>query len=160
MLEVVVTDEQDVIPVDEALERLIVRAAAAAYEEESKTGRELPSAAEVSVLLVSNEEIRHLNQQYRGIDQPTDVLSFAMLEGERFPTDEDMPVPLGDIILSLERARQQAQEYGHSFEREVAFLTVHGMCHLLGYDHMEPEEQRTMRQMEEKILDGLGYRRD
>ena len=95
---------------------------------------------EVSVTLTNNEYIHTLNKEYRGIDRPTDVLSFALNESEE-PEMVDGPAVnvLGDLIISVERAEEQAADYGHSLRREVAFLTVHGMLHLLGYDHMEDE---------------------
>ncbi len=98
MLEVVIINEQDRIEVDAALGDLVTRAAAFAYEEEVKTGRELPPEAEVSITFVDDSQIQTLNKQYRDIDQATDVLSFAMLEGESFPGSEEMTLPLGDIV--------------------------------------------------------------
>ena len=100
--------------------------------------------AEVSVMIVCDKEIQELNLQYRGMDKPTDVLSFPM-EDEEY---------LGDIVISLPRARAQAEEYGHSIEREIAFLTAHSMLHLMGYDH---EDEMFAKQ--EEILNELGYKR-
>ncbi|OPX87072.1 rRNA maturation RNase YbeY [Pelotomaculum sp. PtaB.Bin117] len=105
--------------------------------------------AEVSLVLVNDSYIRDLNLQYRGIDSPTDVLSFAMQEGEVLQGGEAM---LGDLVISLPTARRQAEEYGHSFQREVAYLTIHGVLHLLGYDHQQEDERRIMRQKEEELL--------
>ncbi len=115
---------------------------------------------EVSVVLADDEYIHQLNHQYRGKDCPTDVLSFALNEGEE-PEIIDGPevVLLGDIIISLETAARQAEEYGHSLERELAYLTVHGILHLLGYDHMLEDEKKEMRQEEEQILSFLGITR-
>ena len=115
---------------------------------------------EVSVVLANDEYIHALNLQYRGKDCPTDVLSFALNEGDE-PEVIDGPeeVLLGDIIISLETATRQAAEYGHSLERELAYLTVHGILHLLGYDHMTEEEKKEMRQEEEHILSFLGINR-
>lgn len=115
---------------------------------------------EVSVVLADDEYIHQLNHQYRGKDCPTDVLSFALNEGEE-PEIIDGPevVLLGDIIISLETATRQAEEYGHSLERELAYLTVHGILHLLGYDHMLEDEKKEMRQEEEYILSFLGITR-
>lgn len=119
---------------------------------------------EVSILLVDDQEIQSLNNTYRGLDQPTDVLSFAMEEdmaGDEVPdffVSEDNNI-LGDIVISLETAARQAEEYGHSFEREAAFLTVHGMLHLLGYDHCTEEDRVEMRSREEEILTRLGLSR-
>ena len=102
----------------------------------------------VSVSLVNNHQIKELNQQFRDIDQPTDVLSF--------PMDEEI---WGDVIISLERAKSQAEEYGHSWKREVGFLFTHGVLHLLGYDHKEPESKKKMRSKEEEILSELDLSR-
>ncbi|MBO8171392.1 MAG: rRNA maturation RNase YbeY [Bacillaceae bacterium] len=112
--------------------------------------------AEVAVSLVDEEVIHQLNREYRGVDRPTDVLSFAMTEGEETPPDEmpaDMPVMLGDIIISIPRAINQAEEYGHTFERELGFLMVHGFLHLLGYDHQTDEDEKNMFSKQEEILE-------
>ena len=128
---------------------------------------------EVDVTLVDNEAIHELNMAERGIDSPTDVLSFPMLDFE-VPGDlvlvEDSPedyfdpdtgeLLLGDIVISVERAAAQAEEYGHSLKREIAFLVAHSMLHLFGYDHMNDEERRTMEEMQEEILKRKGYTRD
>ncbi|MDF2564761.1 MAG: metalloprotease ybeY [Massilibacillus sp.] len=113
--------------------------------------------AEVSVTLTNNDHIREINRNYRNKDAATDVISFALNEGEE-PEIIDGPDVnmLGDIIISIERAMDQAEEYGHSLERELAFLTVHGMMHLLGYDHIEEEDRREMRKEEEYVLGHLG----
>lgn len=117
--------------------------------------------AEVSITLTDNKHIHELNLRYRGIDRPTDVLSFALNEGEE-PEIFDGPAVdvLGDIILSVERAVEQAAEYGHSVQREIAFLTVHGMLHLLGYDHMEEADRIEMRREEEFVMKKLAIARD
>ena len=117
--------------------------------------------AEVSITLTNNEHIHELNLRYRGIDRPTDVLSFALNEGEE-PEIFDGPAVdvLGDIIISVERAVEQAAEYGHSVQREIAFLTVHGMLHLLGYDHMEEADRIEMRREEEFVMKKLAIARD
>ena len=115
--------------------------------------------AEVSVTFTDNEGIKRLNGEFRGIDKETDVLSFPLTDfdgGEEPPVDEPT-VGLGDIVISLERARTQAEEFGHSFEREVAFLTVHSMLHLLGYDHVNSEEEdMEMRRRQREILENMG----
>ena len=100
---------------------------------------------EISVTIVDNEEIRKINNKFRNIDRATDVLSFPLIDFD----NEDLPndgskIYLGDIIISIERAKEQANEYGHSLDREVGFLTAHSMLHLLGYDHMVPEEEKVM----------------
>jgi probable rRNA maturation factor len=142
------------------LEALVERAIKATLEEE-----EVVDEVEVSVSFVDNEEIRKLNKYYRGIDSPTDVLSFPLMEfeeieeGEEDEKDAEEIYPIGDIVISLEKAKEQAEEYGHSFEREVAYLTVHSMLHLLGYDHETEEERKLMREKEEKVMERLGLRR-
>lgn len=118
---------------------------------------------EISVSIVDNEEIRQINKQFRNIDRETDVLSFPMLtfaEGEMAERNENDEIVLGDIIISLERAREQAAEYGHSLKREIAFLTAHSMLHLLGYDHMEPEEEAEMFRRQKEILMQAGFPRE
>jgi probable rRNA maturation factor len=116
---------------------------------------------EVSVTLTNNEYIHTLNKEYRGIDRPTDVLSFALNESEE-PGMVDGPAVnvLGDLIISVERAEEQAADYGHSLRREVAFLTVHGMLHLLGYDHMEDEEREEMEAEQRFVMEKLGIPRE
>ena len=124
---------------------------------------EAPARGEVSVTLVDDEAIRELNRTYRGIDAPTDVLSFSQLEGTRLPQaalPPDYPVPIGDIVVSIPRMRQQAVDYGHSEERELGFLLVHGVLHLLGYDHEAPDDARAMRAAEEDILASAGLTRE
>ena len=111
---------------------------------------------ELSILLCDNKKI----QEYRGIDRPTDVLSFALNEGDDYEGSEEEHHLLGDMILSLERAHEQAVEYGHSFERELAYLTTHSCLHILGYDHMTDEDKKEMRTEEEFVLSNLGYVRE
>ena len=118
----------------------------------------LSEEEELSVLLCNNEYIHKLNKEYRQIDRPTDVLSFALNEGE--DNGEVESHLLGDLIISLERTAEQAQEYGHPFERELAYLTVHGCLHILGYDHMTDEDKQEMRTEEEFVLGNLGYVRE
>ncbi|WP_047986322.1 rRNA maturation RNase YbeY [Ornithinibacillus californiensis] len=111
--------------------------------------------AEVSVTFVNNEEIQVINRDYRNIDKPTDVISFALeeqVDGEMDIVGEDVPIALGDIIISVEKAKEQAKDYNHSFERELGFLAVHGFLHLLGYDHMTEEDEKKMFQKQEEIL--------
>ena len=116
--------------------------------------------AEVSVTFVDDEGIRELNKKFRGMDKPTDVLSFPLLdyEGEsEEPFFDELCHNLGDIVISLERAMAQANEFGHSFEREVAFLTAHSMLHLLGYDHeLSDEDDADMRKRQNDIMERLG----
>lgn len=123
-------------------------------------GSHVGPRAELSVTLVDNQAIQALNRDYRGIDQPTDVLSFSQLEGEELSAlPEGEPVMLGDLVLSLERCAEQAADYGHSFERELGFLVAHGMLHLFGYDHQSPAEEAAMMAQTEEILGGLGLAR-
>ncbi|MDO4617027.1 MAG: rRNA maturation RNase YbeY [Lachnospiraceae bacterium] len=131
-----------------------------------------PYESEVSLTFVDNEEIHRLNKEFRQIDRPTDVLSFPMIdfaapadyapleaedaEGFNPETGELM---LGDIVISVERAKEQAAEYGHDLRREISFLIAHSMLHLLGYDHMEPEEAAVMEAKQEAALTALGITR-
>ena len=117
--------------------------------------------AEVSITLTNNAYIHELNKKYRQIDRPTDVLSFALNESDE-PKVEDGPEinVLGDIIISVERAEEQAAEYGHSVRREMAFLTVHGMLHLLGYDHMEEADRLEMEAEQKYVMEQLGIPRE
>ena len=114
---------------------------------------------EYSVLLCNNGKIQELNREYRGKDMPTDVLSFALNEGDEASIDEEGQL-LGDIVISLERAAEQAKEYNHDFIRELAYLTVHSCLHILGYDHMIDEDKKEMRTEEEFVLGNLGYVRE
>jgi probable rRNA maturation factor len=122
---------------------------------------------EISIMLVDNEEIQDINREHRHIDKPTDVLSFPMAdiaEGKLlsdtgdYDMDENLLL-LGDIIVSMEKAREQAEEYGHSLERELAFLTTHGIFHLLGYDHQQEEEEIRMLAKQEAVLEQMGLKR-
>ncbi|MGJ7921411.1 rRNA maturation RNase YbeY [Neobacillus sp. LXY-4] len=118
--------------------------------------------SEVSVTFVSNERIQEINREYRDKDQPTDVISFAMEElgeGEMALAGLDMPRILGDIIISVPKAEEQAEEYGHSFKRELGFLAVHGFLHLLGYDHMTEAEEKEMFTKQKDILNAYGLER-
>ncbi len=114
---------------------------------------------EISVSFVDNEEIKELNKEYRGIDRVTDVLSFSLMEGEDTEysvNPETGDTMLGDIVICIDKTREQANEYGHTFERELGFLVVHSMLHLLGYDHMEVEEENVMFRKQEEILNKVG----
>lgn len=117
---------------------------------------------EVSVSFVNDKDIHKLNNEYRGIDRSTDVLSFPLGENGNYDINHETgALLLGDIVISLETACRQAQIYGHSLEREIGFLTVHSMLHLLGYDHEESSlQERIMREKEEAILSSLGISRD
>ncbi len=147
-------DEQDKLSPPENAEKLIRDCAAAALKEEG-----ISDDAELSVTFTDNENIRKFNSEFRGIDRETDVLSFPMGD-EEFESDPDNgAILLGDIVISLERAAAQAEEYGHSFRREVAFLITHSLFHLLGYDHTTPEEEAEMFGKQEKVLQSLGITR-
>lgn len=147
----------------DTVEPLLRRVISAALEAE---GMDLP--CEINVLLTDDEGIHQVNLDMRGVDRPTDVLSFPMFDlspGEKPGEEHEDPdtglVPLGDMIISVERARAQAQEFGHSFDRECAYLTAHSMLHLLGYDHEREEADRClMRALEEEIMQGLGLLRE
>lgn len=117
---------------------------------------------ECSFIFVDNEQIREINANYRQKDAVTDVITFAIedeMPGEIKIQGIPMPRMLGDVFISLPRTREQAERYGHSFERELSFLAVHGCLHLLGYDHLEPEEEKVMFGKQEDILNALGIRR-
>lgn len=120
---------------------------------------ELKDEAEVSVSFVSDSEIKEINRDYREKDEVTDVISFAFLDDEDEPVIEGMPSVLGDIIINTNRAREQAAEYGHSYEREILFLSLHGFLHLLGFDHMNEEEEKEMFGIQKEILDDFGIPR-
>ena len=140
-------------------EKLIKEVVSRVLEEE----KVLPEV-DVYITLTNNEEIHKINKEYRDVDRPTDVLSFPMYEtdeiaGLKNDTDDEIEKILGDIIVSIEKVREQAEEYGHSFERELAYLVTHGMLHLLGYDHMIEEEKAVMRKREEEILETLNITR-
>ncbi len=114
----------------------------------------------VSITLTNDEIIHELNKNYRGIDRQTDVLSFAFRESDEPEIFDSEIEILGDIIISIERAKIQSEEYGHSFLREIIFLTVHGMLHLLGYDHIEESERLEMETEQKFIMEKLGIGRD
>ena len=128
--------------------------------------REKLDNVEFNVIFVDSNTIHDINKTYRNVDRVTDVISFALEDSEQYYI-EGMPRTieldhrlLGDIYICVERAEEQAKEYGHSFLRELAFLTIHGLLHLLGYDHMEKEEEKIMFQKQEDILNEFGIRRE
>lgn len=157
-MKVAILNQQDKIKVGKKLKDLISAAA-----RETLEFFDLRTDVEISVMLTDNEEIRTLNKLHRNIDRSTDVLSFPMFEyDEKGDIEEDYAeisemgeICIGDIVISLERAAEQSEEYGHSFEREVGFLTVHSMLHLLGYDHMTPEDEEEMFGYQREILDKM-----
>ena len=114
---------------------------------------------EISVTIVSLDDIHQINLEHRGINRPTDVLSFPLIDFTRDKLPENEKIYLGDIVLCYDKVLSQAEEYGHSVERELAFLTAHSMLHLMGYDHMVPEEEKVMFAKQEEILAGMGLTR-
>lgn len=113
---------------------------------------DLHSNYEVSVTLVDGKTIRELNREYRGVDKVTDVLSFPL----DFGSELDMPItPLGDVVINLEKIKEQAEEFGHSEMRELSYLTVHSLLHLLGFDHIADEDRKDMREKEKEIMKAL-----
>ena len=151
-IRVIITNAQKKIRVPTGLRMLIRRSCIAVLRTEGFEG-----PAEVSVTFVDNEEIRKLNAQYRDKDVETDVLSFPMGSDGEYDTNLDTGAKiLGDVVISIEKAMEQAELYGHGLEREVGYLTVHSVLHLLGYDHMEPLEKVHMREKEENVMRQLG----
>ncbi|GAB7386323.1 rRNA maturation RNase YbeY [Bacillaceae bacterium] len=146
-IELEIINEQETVEIAAEHLDLIRRLVQTAAELEDVSG-------ELAITLVDDARIRELNRQYRGVDRPTDVLSFPMLEGEEdFPVaGGEVPTLLGDIVISVPRAVEQAEEYGHSFERELGFLVVHGFLHLLGYDHHDEAAEKKMFARQEEIL--------
>lgn len=163
-LQLVWSNEQEELEIGDSLIGLFETILAKAGEAEGVQD------GEVALTFVNNERIHELNRDYRGIDRPTDVLSFAMNEGGEEEPDivyeieeeeelSGLPDMLGDIIISVERAREQAEEYGHSLERELGFLFVHGFLHLLGYDHEDKEAEAVMMAKQEDVLAQVGLTR-
>ena len=155
-LKVLISNKQKSVKIPSGIRLLIRRCCHAVLQMESFSG-----SAEVSVSFISNDEIRLLNAQYRNKDSATDVLSFPLGENGVFDKNENTGAfMLGDIVISAERAFEQAELYGHTIQREIAFLTVHSMLHLLGYDHEQGGLQaRQMREKEEIVLERLGVSR-
>lgn len=154
MLNIETINDQELLEITEKEENLIEKVILKTAELEGIED------GDVVVTLVDDEKIHSLNKEYRGIDRPTDVLSFAMNdesedEMEIFYDDEEIDNTLGDIIISIPRTIEQAKDYGHSFERELGFLTVHGFLHLLGYDHDTEEDEKIMFSKQEKVLENL-----
>lgn len=144
MIDVLFDDRQDVLEITKDNENAIIKAIEAVLSEENLQGD-----FEVSVSFVTNEEIRELNRDYRNVDSETDVLSFPM-------DDEfDGVTLLGDIVISTQKIIEQANDFNHSLEREMLYLTVHSMLHLLGYDHMDSDEKEDMRAKEKEIMRNL-----
>lgn len=119
----------------------------------------IEDGVEVSCVLVDDERIHEINREYRHIDRSTDVISFAMEDNDQFYV-EGMPRTLGDIFISVDHAKKQAEEYGHSLRREMCFLFTHGILHLLGYDHMTDEQEKEMFGLQDEILGALSIERE
>lgn len=159
-MSVLIDNRQETVAVDEVLETMVSRIVEKVLDSEG-----CEEDYEVSISFVNDEEIRSLNKEYRGIDKATDVLSFPMLEFTEEEQEEeeegaeyiDEELALGDIVISMEKTTEQAKEYGHSFERELAFLLVHGMLHLLGYDHEVEATEGEMFDRQEEILKELNF---
>ncbi len=116
------------------------------------------SKCEFNIIVVDNEKIHEINKEYRNIDRETDVISFALEDNKDIEYDDFRL--LGDIYISIDRVISQAKEYGHSELREICFLATHGILHLLGYDHMEPDDEKEMFDLQNKLLDGYNIKRD
>ena len=155
--EIFFENTQDKLPAEEKLQDLVQKVAETVLESEK-----FDKNTEISVLFVDNEQIREINNDFRQIDSPTDVLSFPMLDFAGNKVIDNVgdvylgTVVLGDIVVSLEKAKTQSEEYGHSYEREVGFLVCHSMLHLLGYDHEDDDERAIMREKEEAVLEKIG----
>ena len=156
-VKVYISNQQNVVKIPTGIRLLVRRCCSAVLQME-----EFIDPAEVSVTFVDNEQIRELNAEYRNKDSATDVLSFPLGENGEYDVNmETGALLLGDIIISVPRAIEQAEMYGHSLRREIGFLTVHSMLHLLGYDHEnEGIEAVRLREKEEQVLNKLGLKRD
>ncbi len=145
-MNILLNNHQNKVPVSEELMDLVKKSITAALNYEN-----IFEKVEVSLLFIDNDEIRELNKEYRGVNLPTDVLSFPMYDDISEALEEEY-LYLGDIVISCEKAIEQAKDFGHSVEREIGYLTVHSVLHLLGYDHMNEEDKAIMREKEEEIL--------
>ncbi len=156
-VKVIISNDQKQVKIPSGIRLLIRRCCHAVLELESFT-----DPAEISVRFVDNTEIRRLNKEYRNIDKETDVLSFPMGENGNYDVNLDTGAKvLGDIVISVEKAFEQAKMYNHAIQREIGFLTVHSMLHLLGYDHEQGGlEEVKMREKEETVLTKIGWKRD
>ena len=156
MLELYVNDETETV--NETIQALVSKILNHAATEEGLFGE-----TEVSVTFMFDHDLQKINNEYRGIDAPTDVISFAleeMSEGEiAIVAEQGMPTVLGDIIISVDTARRQAEEYGHDLNREIGFLALHGFLHLLGYDHLNQADETKMFTRQKEILDSFGLER-
>lgn len=156
-VKVIISNDQKTVKIPRGTRLLVRRCCHAVLDEENFDGN-----AEVSVTFVDNEKIHELNLKHRNIDRETDVLSFPLGENGVYDVDLDTGAKLlGDIVISIQKAMEQAEEYNHSLQREIGFLTVHSMLHLLGYDHVDGGLQQVhMREKEETVLTKLGLKRD
>ena len=151
-IRVIISNSQKEVKIPTGLRMLVRRCCNAVLRMENFQG-----AAEVSVTFANNEQIHELNKMYRNVDAPTDVLSFPMGEDGKYDIDPATNAKiLGDIVISMEKAVEQAERFGHTLQREVGYLTAHSMLHLLGYDHEEPLEKVHMREKEELVMTQLG----
>lgn len=150
---VIISNHQKVVKIPTGVRMLVRRCCNAVLQLE-----EFPHPAEISVVFIDNQQIHELNRDYRGKDAPTDVLSFPLSEGDQYEINHDTgAVLLGDVAISMEKAVEQADKYGHSLEREIGFLTAHSVLHLLGYDHENGGLERVrMREKEEQVMTQLG----
>ena len=156
MYEIVYKDVQE----NEKYEKIVKKVLEQCFKEEDM----LDSKLYITITFTTPQNIKEINKKYRNIDKATDVLSFPMFEKDELETKiknkdyvcEDV---LGDIIISIEKVQEQAEEYGHSFERELSYMIVHGFYHLMGYDHIKEEDKKVMRPKEEKVLNRLGITR-
>lgn len=156
-VKVIISNDQKEVAVPKGIKLLIRRCCTAVLKEENFEGD-----AEVSVTFVDNNRIHEINKEFRNIDRPTDVLSFPLGENGEYDINHDTGAKLlGDIVISVPKAMEQADEYNHSLQREIGFLTVHSMLHLLGYDHERGGlEEVHMREKEETVLTKIGLKRD
>lgn len=151
-IRVIISNSQKEVKIPTGLRMLVRRCCNAVLRMENFQG-----AAEVSVTFANNEQIHELNKMHRNVDAPTDVLSFPMGEDGKYDIDPATNAKiLGDIVISMEKAVEQAERFGHTLQREVGYLTAHSMLHLLGYDHEEPLEKVHMREKEELVMTQLG----
>ncbi|MBR0541769.1 MAG: rRNA maturation RNase YbeY [Clostridia bacterium] len=156
-IKVIISNKQKAVKIPTGVRMLVRRCCNAVLLQE-----EFDGSAEISVTFVDNEEIHKLNKQYRNIDRETDVLSFPLGENGEYDINHDTGAKmLGDVVISLPKAVEQAEMYGHTLQREIAFLTVHSVLHLLGYDHEGGGiEAVHMREKEESVLTQLGLKRN
>lgn len=152
-MNILLNNNQNQVKISDALMDLIRKSIVTTLETEG-----IEENVEISLLLIDDREIRHLNKEYRDKDAATDVLSFPMYDDLDEALDEGY-LYLGDIVISGERALEQAKDFGHSVEREMGYLTVHSVLHLLGYDHMNEADKKIMRKKEEEILEKIDLKR-